>query len=150
MRGRFHPTTGDLYTCGMAVWASNKIQDGGIYRIRRTSSPMHLPIAWRTAPGTIVVTFSDPLDRAAAEDISHHRLKTWDLLRSEKYGSPHLNEDALAITQAKLAEDGCTLTLTIPALAPTRGLELQCTLTGGDGKSFTRRIHATIHCLARP
>ena len=150
MRGRFHPTTGDLYACGMAVWASNKIQDGGIYRIRRTSSPMHLPIAWRTAPGTIVVTFSDPLDRAAAEDISHHTLKTWDLLRSEKYGSPHLNEDTLAITQAKLAEDGCTLTLTIPALAPTRGLELQCTLTGGDGRAFTRRIHATIHRLARP
>ena len=147
MRGRFHPTTGDLYTCGMAVWASNKIQDGGIYRVRRTSSPMNLPIGWKTAKGTLTITFSDALDKASAEDLSHHTLKVWDLSRSANYGSKHLNERTLPITQAVLAEDARTVTLTIPDLAPTRGLELQCTLKGTDGKAFTRSIHATIHRL---
>lgn len=147
MRGRFHPQTGDLYACGMAVWASNKIQDGGLYRLHRTAAPMHLPIGWRTAPRSITITFSDALDKAAAESPANHVLKVWGLNRSEKYGSPHVNEHPLAITAAKLAEDGRTLTLTIPDLAPTRGLELNCALKGVDGKAFTRSIHATIHRL---
>ncbi len=147
MRGRFHPETGDLYTCGLAVWASNKIQDGGLYRVRRTASPLSLPVAWRTAPGTITITFSDALDRKTAEDITRHTIKVWDLLRSEKYGSPHLNERPLKITQAALAEDARTLTLHLPDLAPTRGLEWQGSLQGADGKAFTRRVHATIHRL---
>jgi cytochrome c5 len=147
MRGRFHPTTGDLYTCGMAVWASNKIQDGGLYRVRRTTSALNLPVAWKTAKGSITVTFSDALDKASAEDLTHHTLKVWDLARSANYGSKHLNEHTLKITSAKLGEDGRTLSLAIPDLAPTRGLQLQCTLTGADGKGFTRSIHATIHQL---
>jgi hypothetical protein len=133
----------------MAVWASNKIQDGGIYRVRRTSSPMNLPIGWKTAKGTLTITFSDALDQASAEDLTHHTLKVWDLSRSANYGSKHLNERTLPITQAVLAEDARTVTLTIPDLAPTRGLELQCTLKGADGKAFTRSIHATIHRLAK-
>ncbi len=147
MRGRFHPTTGDLYTCGMAVWASNKIQDGGLYRVRRTASAMRLPVKWKTARGSITITFSDALDKAMAEDIAQHTLKTWDLLRSGNYGSKHLNERRLTITSARLAADGCTLVLTIPELSPARGLELQCALKGADGKAFTRSIHATIHRL---
>jgi hypothetical protein len=150
MRGRFHPVSGDLYTCGMAVWASNKIQDGGLYRVRRVSSPLHLPIAWRTAPGSITLTFSEPLDKVSAEDLSHFTLKAWDLQRSEKYGSAHLNERPLTITQAKIAADARSITLTVPTLAPTPGLELKCTLTGSDGQTFTRTIHATIHRLAQP
>ncbi|MFN0078065.1 MAG: DUF6797 domain-containing protein [Prosthecobacter sp.] len=150
MRGRFHPQTGDLYACGMAVWASNKIQDGGVYRIRRTTAPMHLPIAWRTAPRSITITFSDALDKATAEDLSHHTLKVWDLLRSANYGSKHLHERPLTITAAQLADDARTLTLTIPDLAPTRGLELNCTLKGMGGTAFTRSIHATIHQLPSP
>lgn len=147
MRGRFHPTTGDLYTCGMAVWASNKIQDGGLYRVRRTPSPMHLPMTWRTGKDSITVTFSDALDKTSAEDIDHHTLKVWDLGRSANYGSKHLSERVLGITKASLADDGRTLSLTIPGLPSTRGLELQCTLKGVDGRAFTRSIHATIHRL---
>lgn len=148
MRGRFHPATGDLYACGMAVWASNKTQDGGLYRVRRVASPLRLPVAWRTAPGAITLTFSEPLDKASAEDLSHFTLTAWDLRRSEKYGSPHLNERPLAITRASVAADARTITLTVPALAPTPGLELKCILTGRDGQTFTRTIHATIHRLA--
>ena len=124
MRGRFHPNTGDLYTCGIAVWALNKIQDGGIYRVRRTSSAMNLPIAWKTAKGSLTITYSDPIDRITAEDIRQHTLKVWDLLRSANYGSKHEKEHAVSITKGTLAGDGRTLTLTISDLAPTRGLEL--------------------------
>ena len=149
MRGRFHPGSGDLYVCGMAVWASNKIQDGGLYRVRRTATPLHLPIAWRTRTGAISITFSEPLDPAASADTGRYTLRTWDLRRSGNYGSPHLNEKTHAITRATLSADGRTLTLGVPDLAPTRGLALEAVLTGEDGKSFTRRIDGTIYRLAK-
>jgi mono/diheme cytochrome c family protein len=147
MRGRFHSVSGDLYTCGMAVWASNKIQDGGIYRVRLTADPLHLPVRWGTGKGSIMITFSDPLEKASVEDVSHYGLQVWGLLRSANYGSKHLNERALTITGAKLAADQCTVVLTVPDLAPTPGLALQCTLKGSEGKAFTRSIHGTIHRL---
>jgi mono/diheme cytochrome c family protein len=147
MRGRFHPETGDLYACGMAVWASNKIQDGGLYRIRRTEAPLHLPVRWETGQGFIRITFDAPLDAVSAGTIRHFTLRVWDLQRSAQYGSKHLNERTLSISQATLESDQCTVTLSVPDLAPTRGLELLCTLQGQDGKAIARSIHATIHEL---
>ena len=44
IRGRFHPTNGHLYTCGMFAWAGNQQQPGGFYRVRVTGKPMYLPI----------------------------------------------------------------------------------------------------------
>ena len=44
MRGRFHPDDGQLYCCGMFAWAGNQQQPGGLYRIRRTDHPVHLPV----------------------------------------------------------------------------------------------------------
>jgi cytochrome c5 len=147
MRGRFHPQTGDLYTCGMAVWASNKIQDGGLYRVRRTTAAMNLPISWKTAKGSITITFSDEIDHASAGDMANYALKVWNLQRSKNYGSEHLNERTLNVTAAHLASDSRTLTLIIPDLVATAGMELNCTLRGADGKGFTRSIHATLHRL---
>jgi mono/diheme cytochrome c family protein len=147
MRGRFHPTTGELYTCGMAVWASNKIQDGGLYRVRRTAAALHLPTGWKTAKGSITIHYSDPLDAQSAEATAQHSLKVWSLKRSGKYGSQHLNERTLTIEKATLSADAHTLTLQVPALAPTHGLELVSTLKSKSGQPFTRTIHATIHRL---
>ncbi len=145
MRGRFHPATGELFACGMAVWASNQTRDGGLYRIRRSGGPMHLPVSWRSSPGQLRLTFSDPLDPSASNDAASYQLKSWDLLRSAKYGSAHLNERQVRVTAAKTSTDGREVTLDVPGLAPSRGLELVVRLKGADGGSFERRIHATIH-----
>jgi mono/diheme cytochrome c family protein len=150
MRGRFHPASGDLFACGMAVWASNKHQDGGLYRVRRTAAPAHLPIAWATGPGSLRITFSDPLDSAAAETPASYQLTTWDIRRTERYGSAHLNESAMEIRSASVSPDKRTVTLHIPSLAPTRCLRLAATLKAADGGDFTREVHATIHRLESP
>jgi cytochrome c5 len=150
MRGRFHPATGDLYTCGMAVWASNKTQDGGLYRVRRTATPLHMPVAWSTAKGHITMTLSDPLDRAGAADISRYTLTVWDTKRTEDYGSPHFKERRLSIAAATLAEDARTLTLRVDELAPTCGLLLECRLPGADGKDYSRTLNGTIHHCTEP
>lgn len=148
MRGRWHPVNGQLYVAGMFAWAGNQQEDGGFYRVRPTGRPPNVPLALRARRGEYAITFTDSLDRATATDPGRFTVKAWDLLRSKNYGSRHLNERALRVTAAALSADGKTVTLTLPDLAPTRGLEITCRLRGANGAEFERRIHHTIHALA--
>jgi hypothetical protein len=75
-------------------------------------------------------------------------LKVWDLLRSEEYGSPHVNERALGVTSAKLSDDQRTITLSIPQLQPTRGLELWYSVHGADNTEVNGLLHGSIHGIA--
>ena len=52
MRGRFHPRDGQLYACGMFAWAGSATQPGGLYRIRATGQPMHLPTRCTHGPAS--------------------------------------------------------------------------------------------------
>ncbi|HSH15500.1 MAG TPA: DUF6797 domain-containing protein [Verrucomicrobiae bacterium] len=148
MRGRWHPVNGQLYAAGMFAWAGNQQEDGGFYRVRLTGRPLNLPNALHARRGGYTITFTDSLDRATATDPGNFTVKAWDLLRSKNYGSKHLNERPLRVTEAALSADGKTVTLTLPDLAPTRGMEIVCRLRGADGAEFDRRIHNTIHALA--
>ncbi len=62
MRGRFHPTDGQLYTCGMFAWAGNQTQAGGFYRVRATAKQATLPVNLAAKKGKLVLTFTDPID----------------------------------------------------------------------------------------
>lgn len=148
MRGRWHPVNGQLYAAGMFAWAGNQQEDGGFYRIRLTGQPLHLPVTLHARKGAFEIRFADPLDRALAGDPDRFKVTAWDLLRSKNYGSKHLNQRPLQVTAATVSADGRKVTLTIPDLAPTRGMEIVCRLRGADGTEFERRIHNTIHILA--
>jgi hypothetical protein len=145
MRGRFHPTDGHLYVCGMYSWAGNQQAPGGMYRLRATGKPALLPIGYHVERDGLSLTFSDCLKRESVDDPGNFGLKVWDLLRSEEYGSPHLNERALRITSAKLSADRRTVTLTIPQLRPTRGLELWYSILGADNSDVNGTIHGSVH-----
>jgi len=100
MRPRFHPTDGQLYVCGMYAWAGNQQAPGGLYRIRATGKPACLPVGYHITADGLALTFNDPLHADAVSDVRDFGLKVWDLLRSERYGSPHLNERPLRVTAA--------------------------------------------------
>jgi hypothetical protein len=150
MRGRWHPVNGQLYAAGMFAWAGNQQEDGGFYRVRLTGRPLNVPIELRARQGAFSITFTDPLDPLTARAPGSYSIRAWDLLRSKNYGSRHLNERPLRVTGAALSADGRTVTLTIPELAPSRGMEILCRLRSADGTEFERRIHNTIHALAEP
>ena len=150
MRGRFHPTDRQLYVCGMFAWAGNATQPGGLYRIRYTGKPVYSPLKLHAHHGGCDIQFSDVLDRAAAEDVSHFAVTVWGLKRSANYGSEHINEHALSVTGAKLSADGRTLQLEIPDLQPTWGMEIKYSIRGSDGAPVSGSIHNTIHRLAKP
>jgi hypothetical protein len=117
---------------------------GGLYRIRPTGKPMHLPTAFHATKDGLALTFTDPLAADSVKDLKNFGLRVWDLKRSANYGSPHLNERALKATAATLSKDGKTLTLTVPGLGPTRGLELWYSVTGADGRPVDGLYHGSI------
>lgn len=147
MRGRFHPADGQLYVCGMFSWAGSATHPGGLYRLRATGRPMHLPIALHARKSDLEFGFTEPLDPAAL-DVKNIHIKTWSLKRTANYGSQHYDEKPLALRSAKLSADGKTLTLDIPDLRPTWCMEIKYDLRGADGKPVTGVLHNTIHELA--
>jgi len=146
MRGRF-AADGALYTCGMFAWAGNAAAPGGFHRIRRSEKPPHVPLAIHAVKGALSVTFSDPLD-AASVNADAFAFKVWSLQRSASYGSKHYDEHALEITSARISADHRTVTLDIPALAPTHCYELKARLPVAGGATIERSLHGTIHQLS--
>ncbi len=148
MRGRFHPRNGQLYACGMFAWAGNQTAPGGFYRIRATGKPMFLPTGLHASRTGLTITFTEPLDRASASNPSNYSVKTWSLKRTANYGSDHYNEKPLRVTRSTLSDDGRTLSLTLPDIQPTWGMEIRYWPKNSQGKPCDGIIHNTIHRLA--
>lgn len=146
MRGRF-ASDGALYTCGMFAWAGNATAPGGFHRIRRGTRPAHVPLAIQAAKGALTVTFSDGLDPASVKPDAF-KFKVWYLKRTANYGSDHYDEHPLDIAAARLGNGGRSVTLEIPALAPTQCYELNLKLRAPDGADIERSLHGTIHALS--
>ncbi len=146
MRGRFNATDGQLYLCGMFAWAGSATQPGGLYRLRATGQPPHLPTGLHATKTGLKLTFTDPLD-ATALDPKQVQIKTWSLKRTANYGSKHYDEKTLPVQGATLSEDRKSLTLQVADLQPTWGMEIKYTLKFADGSSVPGVIHNTIHSL---
>lgn len=149
MRARFHPENGQLYACGMFAWGGNQTSPGGIYRLRYTNQPVHLPIELHATTKGMTIGFSGKLDRKSAEDPDAYSVKVWSLKRSAGYGSKHYDEKFLTVTKAKLAEDGKTVYLTLPDIAPTWCMEIRYRIRSAEGTVVDGVIHNTIHNLAK-
>ncbi|MBT4866785.1 MAG: heme-binding protein [Planctomycetaceae bacterium] len=147
MRGRFHPGDGQLYLCGMFAWAGSQTQPGGLYRLRYTGKPAHLPVGLSARKNGMAVTFTDKLDAASARDPKNYSVKIWSLKRTAGYGSKHYNERSLKVTAASLSEDGKQVFLQIPEIAPTWCMEINYEVQSATGKPIRGKIHNTIHKL---
>jgi len=147
MRGRFHPGDGQLYTCGMFAWAGSAIQPGGLYRIRATGRPMHLPVDLHATQRGMVITFTEPLDSSAATDASNFHVKTWSLKRTENYGSEHYDTKQLKVSGTRISPDGRTVSIDLPYIQPTWCMEISYSLRLATGEQFQGVIHNTVHRL---
>ncbi len=135
-RGRFHPGNKQLYAAGMFAWAGSRNADGSFCRIRATGKPSYMPIKTAASKGKYTITFSDPLPAEGT-----FKVKVWNLKRTANYGSQHFDEHELKITKAEIK--GQQVTLSIPDLEPTWGMEISCDF----GNNIKRVIHASIHQL---
>ena len=146
MRGRFHPADGQLYLCRMFAWAGSATQSGGLYRLRATGKPMHLPTQLHATKSALKLTFTEPLDATSINAESIH-VKTWSLQRTANYGSKHFDEAPLLVKSASLSEDGKTLIISSDHLKPTWCMEIKYSLKAADGHPVDGTIHNTIHEL---
>jgi cytochrome c5 len=149
MRGRFNPGDGQLYLCGLSAWGSTQPQLGGLYRIRKVDQPLTIPVVIKATTKGIELNFTDELDAKSVADVAHYTIKTWDLLRSRKYGSKHYNEQTLAVTNATLGKDKKSIKLTIPNIKPTWVMEIQYQLKDERGKSLDGLVQNTVHQLGK-
>ncbi|PSL01687.1 DUF6797 domain-containing protein [Cecembia rubra] len=147
MRGRFNPGDEQLYLCGLSAWGSTQPQLGGLYRIRKVDQPIVIPVDIHATKTGMHLSFTDKLDERSVEDVSHYTVKTWDLLRSRKYGSKHYNEKTLQVTKAELDKDKKTIKLTIPDIKPTWVMEIQYQIKDDRGNTREGLVQNTIHQL---
>lgn len=148
MRGRFNDKDGQFYGCGMSAWATNQmIQVGGLYRIRYTGQPLHLPVAMKALASGIQLTFANPLKKSLAEQASSFEINTWELKRTRKYGSKRYDTKSLSIDNLTLSEDGKILMISLPDIQPTWVMEIKYNLEAADGTQFDGAIQSTIHVL---
>lgn len=154
MRGVFHPGNGQLYGAGLYGWAGNKTRPGGLYRIRATGRPLHLPNALRVASDGLVIGFTDPLDPASATDPGNFDVTAWNYLWTSTYGSPDFKpsdgkegRDRLRVESATLSADGRAVFLKLPGLTRAMQMHVVFKLRGTDGAEVANFIHHTVHRL---
>ncbi|MEO1857574.1 MAG: DUF6797 domain-containing protein [Rubritalea sp.] len=147
MRGRFNPEDGQLYTCGMAAWATSQTQKkGGLFRIRATGKPFDLPTDLKVDKDGVHVTFSNTLDPTSVTP-SALTIQTWDYERSAKYGSRVFNKKGHPVTSVTLSPDGKTLSFKINELSTCWQMSVNYRLKAQSGDAVVGEIQNTIHTL---
>ncbi len=148
MRGRFNPDDGQLYACGMSAWGTNQMmKGGGFYRLRYTGKPISIPLKLHVEDNGIKFTFASSLTPQSVKDISSYEVKTWDLVRSSRYGSDRYNIQILEIADAQLNEDGKTVKLVLPDIQPVDVMTVRYQLVDTEGNPVTGTFQNTIHEL---
>ncbi|MBL9173295.1 MAG: hypothetical protein JNL10_07170 [Verrucomicrobiales bacterium] len=153
MRGRWGPVDQQLYIAGLSEWQSNAAKQTGFDRVRYTGKPVYSVRGVKVVPGGVELSFTQPLDKASAEDLQNWSGKRWNYVRSENYGSPEIGvsdpnkkgRESINITGARLGADGRTVTLTIENLKPVMQQSIKWDLKAADGTKVAQEIQQTIH-----
>ncbi len=152
-RGRFGPD-GNLYVCGLNGWQTSAKADGCVQRVRYTGRPVEVPVGLEVVPDGVRLTFSRPLDKAAAEDPAHYRAAWWNYHWSGLYGSPRLKvsdpqsigQDDVPVTAAKLEADGRTVRVTVAGgVRPVMQMQVGVNLKTADGRPVVGSVFLTVH-----
>ena len=155
MRGRVSPRDGQLYLSGLKGWASAAVDDGCLQRVRYTGRPLTIPVDRRTYANGLAITFSEPLDRATAEDAGSYLALQWNYHYSAAYGSADFKvsdpdsegHDEIAVRSATLLEGGKTVFLEIADFRPAMQTGINYSLKTAAGESLRQMLVATTHVV---
>jgi type 1 glutamine amidotransferase/mono/diheme cytochrome c family protein len=153
MRGRFSPIDQHLYLSGLKGWVSSAVDDGCLVRVRPTGKPIDLPIRVETLKNGMLIHFTTPLDKAAAEDLDRYDLTQWNYLYSMNYGSDEysvsdptrVGRDEVDVISATLQPDGRSVFLEIPDFKPVMQMSIHFKLETADHRPFEQTIAYTIN-----
>lgn len=153
-RGRFNPKDGQLYAVGMGGWGTYGPADGCFQRVRYTGAPVQLPIACHIRENGVLVSFTQPVNRAVAEQPRNQFAQVWNYRYSSAYGSPEFStrhpgtpgHDPLTVASVHVLSDGHTVFFQLPDLQPVSQLYLRMRVNPGQAQDLV----ATVHKLGKP
>lgn len=154
-RGSFHAKDGHLYIAGSTGWQTSAVKDGALQRVRFTGKPVRLPVAWHAHANGLTLTFSQPLDRAAAEDAGSYAIRQWNYRYAKTYGSKDWSvanpqkegRDDVVVKSAKLSDDGKTIFLETAPLQPVMQMEIKYSLNTVEGAAIKNQLWLTLNKL---
>jgi glucose/arabinose dehydrogenase len=156
-RARFNPHDGQLWVAGLKGWQTDGVKDGALQRVRYTGQPLRMPTELHIRRDGIEITFSDPLDRATAEDLQNFSAEQWNYRWTEKYGSDDYSvtnpekkgRDVVNVRAARLSADGRRVLLEIPNLQPVMQMKIRFALKTTEAAPVAWEIHHTINRVPR-
>ena len=152
LKGRMHPSDGQLYLAGFQIWQSNAKDVSSLTRLRYTGRPSTLPVEVHAGQQGIVVRFASRLDAASARDASHYQLESWNYRRTSGYGSGHFKRDGSAghdraNVAAHLSADGRSVLLVVPDMRPVMQMQLDYDLRSAAGTPIKSSLYLTVHAV---
>ncbi len=140
MRGRFSPYDGQLYVTGLRGWTTSAVTDGCLQRVRFTGQPIDMPVNMQAYSNGIALSFTEQLDKDAAENPGNFHVEQWNYSYSKNYGSPeyHVSDpkqegrDEVRVRSATLIDDR-TVFLEMKDVQPVNVLAVSCVLKGRLG-----------------
>lgn len=154
-RGSFHAKDGHLYIAGSTGWQTSAVKDGALQRVRFTGKPVRLPVAWHAHHNGLTLAFSQPLDRAAAEDAGSYAIRQWNYRYASAYGSKDWSvadpqkegRDDVVVKSATLSADGKSVFLETAPLQPVMQMEIKYSLNTADGAAMKNQLWLTLNKL---
>ena len=118
-----------------------------------TRPTLNRPVALHIKHDAIEIQFSDPLDKASAEDLQSYALEQWNYRWTDKYGSDDYStvdpnkkgHDLVALSGIKLDESGTRLTLSVLNLKPVMQMRIKFSLKTKAGEVADGEIYNTIN-----
>lgn len=155
MRGAVNPVDGQLYVVGSTGWQTSALRDGSLQRVRYTGKSICLPIEIAVHANGIRLEFSEVLDSEWAVEGDSYGLEQWNYKYSKTYGSKDYSvinpsqegRDPVEVTAVHLAEDGQTVFLVVPEIAPVMQMAIQYNLRSRGGERVRGTLYHTIHHL---
>jgi hypothetical protein len=150
-RGRFRPSDGHLYVCGLNGWQTAAKADGCVQRVRYTGKPFDLPVRLAVDGDTVRLTFSRPLDVRSAGP-QRFRAAWWNYHWSGDYGSKRwkvsapsqVGQDDVPVRGSELRDDGRTVVLRFDRLRPVMQMQVAYNVAA-EGRPVVGSVFLTIH-----
>ncbi len=154
-RGRMNPLDGQLYVTGLKGWTTSAVHDGCFQRVRYTGQPLNMLVGFESYKNGVALTFTQELDREAAQEPSNYQMESWNYKWSAAYGSPdykpsapgQIGHDEVEVRSATLLEKR-TVFLELPDLKPVDQLAINATLFSWDGRPVEQTAVLTLNSIS--
>ena len=141
-KGTVNPEDGQLYIAGFNLWGSSSNGISALQRLRYTGLPSYRPNKFEAGTEGVIIRFDSPLNAESASDPKNYRVKRWNYLRTEEYGSGHYKldgtpgQETLPVLASYVSADKKSVFLLLPYMKTAEQMEVLYEIAAEDGRSM--------------